>query len=279
MKHQNLYLKVSKRAQIFQRMSGVTPQQFQEIAQKLSPFYEKMLAKKQKQGRPMRLASLQEQIFVILLYYRSYITQEYIGWLTQVDAATICRVIKKITPLLSKIMILKKESILTKEEINQLIVDATEQPIERPVSSQKVYYSGKKKRHTLKTEILMNHKGRILRISKPYPGSVHDKKVRDQELPLPSESEVLADSGYQGLQHIHKRAYLPIKKEKRLPLSEINKVYNQTLSRLRVKVEHKIGEMKVFRILKDTFRNKRRNYGLITGIIAGIVNLKSGFGI
>jgi hypothetical protein len=43
-------------------------------------------------------------------------------------------------------------------------------------------------------------------------------------------------------------------------------------------VEHVIGDMKVFRILSERYRNKRKRYGVKFTIIAGIVNLKNGFG-
>ncbi|ETO91926.1 MAG: hypothetical protein P857_1106 [Candidatus Xenolissoclinum pacificiensis L6] len=55
----------------------------------------------------------------------------------------------------------------------------------------------------------MNEKGRIVQISKSYPGSVHDFKIfKQQEFP-PSESKVLVDSGYQGINKYHKKISIP----------------------------------------------------------------------
>lgn len=70
---------------------------------------------------------------------------------------------------------------------------------------------------------------------------------------------------------------MPYKATKTKPLSEEEKEYNQSLSRLRVVVEHILGDIKTFRILADRYRNKRKRYGTKFKIIAGIVNLKNGF--
>ncbi len=76
-----------------------------------------------------------------------------------------------------------KVSQVSQQEIEELFIDATEQPIQRPAKKgeQKRHYSGKKKRHTLKHQVVTDQKGKIQAISRAYPGRVHDKKVYDQE--------------------------------------------------------------------------------------------------
>ena len=66
--------------------------------------------------------------------------------------------------MLAKIVYISKTRALSQNERQSLIPDATEQPIERPKKGQKPYYSGKKKRHTLKTEIQTTLKGRIIQV-------------------------------------------------------------------------------------------------------------------
>lgn len=59
-----------------------------------------------------------------------------------------------------------------------LIIDVTECHINKPKKTiQKIYYSGKKKRHNLKYQVSINLKGQILDVSGPYPGSFHDFKI------------------------------------------------------------------------------------------------------
>ena len=74
-----------------------------------------------------------------------------VGFMFGVDESRVCRNIQTLEPLLTKVMALFKTKHLSKEEVETLIIDATEQPIEKPKRKQKSYYSGKKKRHTLRT--------------------------------------------------------------------------------------------------------------------------------
>ena len=272
-----LYTKVSKKPLIFLRITGLAPEQFNSLILRINPSWDKNQAKKTKTGRPYQLGSLENQLLSLLMYYRVYTTQEFIGWLFGSDKATICRTIQRLAPLLVNVVSIKKAPQLSQEELETLLIDATEQTIERPKSNQKTYYSGKKKRHTLKTEIITNLQGRIVAVSKTYPGRYHDLSIRRGGKELPPSSMVLADSAYQGLQREHENLIIPFKKSKKKPLTAGQKEYNSKLSRVRVRVENKFREMKIFRILSHTYRNKRVKYGLIINIIAGLVNFKNGY--
>lgn len=86
-------------------------------------------------------------------------------------------------------------------------------------------------------------------------------------------SEVLGDRGYQGLQHFHTNSQTPQRKPPKQPLSKAAKKANRELASLRITVEHVIRDLKIFRILKETYRNKRRRFGLRLHLIAAICNL------
>ena len=86
--------------------------------------------------------------------------------------------------------------------------------------------------------------------------------------------QCLGDSGYQGLQHSHANSQTPKKKSKHHPLTDAEKVSNRDLSRRRVGCEHIIGRLKVFRILMERYRNRRRRFGLRFNLIAAICNLE-----
>lgn len=271
------YLKVQKKPTTFLRLFGVSIKQFEEILTKVNPVWQKKVLDCYKRpGRPYDLP-LEDMILMLLLYYRSYITQEFLGYLFDLDKSRVCRIIQKLEPILAKVMAISKSRKLSKEEIEHLLIDATEQPIERPKRGQKSYYSGKKKRHTMKTQIMITAKGRIVDLSKPTPGSVHDFTVFKQGDSLPPDSTVFVDSGFQGIDKFHPNAEIPYKASKNKPLDKEEKEYNRALSRVRVKVENVLGQLKVFRILSDRYRNKCKRYGIKFNIIAGIVNLKNGF--
>ena len=180
---------------------------------------------------------LSDMILMLLLYYRSYVTQMFVGYLFGLDDSRVCRIIQRLEPILASVMAIEKPKTLSQEEVESLLIDATEQPIERPKRRQKPYYSGKKKRHTLKTEIRLTLKGRIVHVSKPHPGSVHDFTVfKGEQLP-PKESRLFVDSGYQGIADIHSNADLPYKRSKNNTMDAEDKAYNTALSRLRIRVE------------------------------------------
>ena len=67
------------------------------------------------------------------------------------------------------------------EEVDKIIVDSFETPIPRPSLNdrQKRVYSGKKKRHTLKTQIMTDHQGTILDVTGGHRGPQAD--ARDME--------------------------------------------------------------------------------------------------
>ena len=95
----------------------------------------------------------------------------------KVDEATICRAIKRIASLAERILKVKHDPTLSENDLQLLIIDATEQRIERP-KNRRDYYSRKVHACTIKTEVVIEPKGRILRVSKPYEGRVHDFEIR-----------------------------------------------------------------------------------------------------
>jgi IS5 family transposase len=266
------YAKVKKHPAIFKRLFGVSVNEFEIILSKTEGEWQKKVVKRYKRpGRDYKL-DLADMILMLLLYYRSYTSQLFIGFLFGIDDSRVSRNIRKLEPILAKVMAISKTRHLRQEEIEDIIIDATEQPIERPKKGQKAFYSGKKKRHTNKTEIRITPKGRIINVSKTKPGSVHDFEVYKGGPPLPRDSTALADSGYQGLDKLHARTEIPFKASKNNPLGSEDKIYNRALSRIRVKIEHVIGQIKSFKILSERYRNKNKRYNLKFNIIAGIVN-------
>ncbi|CAO5673772.1 MAG: IS5 family transposase ISCaa6 [Holosporales bacterium] len=261
------YSKIHKKPTTFLRLFGIRVDQFNETLKKLEPKWKNKIEFRYKRpGRP-NVLKLEDMLLVLLLYYRSYITQEFVGFLFGLDKSQVCRIIKRLEPLLAKVFSIKKARSLSKEEVEELIIDATEQPIERP----------KKKRHTQKTQITINKKGRIVDVSPPHPGSVHDFAIFKKEPPPPKDSRLFVDSGYQGIDKIHEPSEFPYKSTKNKPLDAQEKEYNHALSKIRIKVENILAQIKVFKIMSDRYRNKRKRYGIKMNIIAGIVNMKNAF--
>jgi hypothetical protein len=136
--------------------------------------------------------------------------------------------------------------------------------------------SGKKKQHTLKAELRIDSQGTIVSLSKSYPGSKHDFAIFKEEPSPPPGVHLLADSGYQGIHHLHASTKTPYKARKGKPLTEEQKSHNRQLASQRVQIEHKIRSIKVFKIIGNRFRNKRKRYELKFKLVAGLVNWNNG---
>ena len=140
-------------------------------------------------------------------------------------------------------------------------------------NKQKYFYSGKKKRHTLKTQLVVERETQEVICTSFASGKKHDFKLfKQSKVAVQSEVLIIVDSGYQGLQRIHNNTLLPKKKSKKNPLSKEDKKNNTKIASQRVRNEHAIGFIKRFKIVSDRYRNRRKRFGLRFNLIAGICN-------
>ena len=135
--------------------------------------------------------------------------------------------------------------------------DGTERRIQRPTDQeeQKLFYSGKKKCHTVKNLLLVDEKLAIVYLSVTREGKMHDKRMVDASpYMLPTGSRLLQDLGFQGLTIKGVETIMPTKKPRGLELTPEQKAVNQQISRRRVRIEHVNSSVKRCRVLKDTIR-------------------------
>ncbi|MCH7777797.1 MAG: transposase family protein [Gemmatimonadetes bacterium] len=147
----------------------------------------------------------------------------------------------------------------------KVLIDGTERPIQRPIDdeTQREYYSGKKKRHTIKNVVLAAADKRVLYLSQTYEGPVSDKRVADEEAldfgtRDPELDEVLLllqDLGFQGYAPAGVVVVQPMKKPRGGKLTAEQKASNRAISSQRVVVEHAIGGVKIWRIVKEVIRS------------------------
>ncbi len=99
--------------------------------------------------------------------------------------------------------------------------------------------------------------GEIIYLSPTYPGSAHDKKICDSEdLLFNKDVLLLVDLGFLGLSSETAKIMIPYKSKKKQELTQEQKDFNKWVSRLRVKIEHIIGDVKVNRKVKEKFRGR-----------------------
>jgi transposase len=111
-----------------------------------------------------------------------------------------------------------------------------------------------------------------------YPcakGRQHDFSLKKaSHVLIPKDSQLLADSGYQGLNKYHNNSILPIKKKKGKPQTPEDKAHNKALSKRRILIENINRLCKIFRSVKEVYRGQHKNYSLIWHLIAALVNLR-----
>jgi hypothetical protein len=128
---------------IFKRLYGVMPDTFEKMKTILQKEYDKM---HKTGGSPPKL-TVKDKLTATLKYLREYRTMESIGADYGVSKSTICESIQWVENTLAKDKIFKlpdKKVLKEASDIEYILVDATESPIQRPEKGQKEYYSGKK---------------------------------------------------------------------------------------------------------------------------------------
>jgi len=146
-------------------------------------------------------------------------------------------------------------------------------PRRAPEKKQRRSYSGKKKHHTQKAQVVADPKTKRVVATSFSEGKKHDFKLfQESRLPLLPQTECLADSGYLGLAKQHQNSRLPKKKSKLYPLTPEQKEANRQLSRERFVIEHIIRSLKIFRILAERYRNRRKRFCLRFNLIAALYN-------
>lgn len=162
----------------------------------------------------------------------------------------------------------------------RVIIDAKEQRINKPQGEerQKPYYSGKKKAHTVKTQVVINPRGQIEAVSASVPGSTHDLTLLVQSGVLGRLGEgegAMTDKGYIGVDKHHPSVpvVLPFKKPRGGELSEEQRAFNREVARHRIVVEHTMAQLSRFTVLRQVFRAKRRErHSQVTRVVAKVVN-------
>ena len=115
----------------FKRLTGVSRSMFDKMVAVLERGLRNF-------GRPPKL-SRADQLLMTLMYWREYRTEFHIGVAYDVSEATVCRTIQKVEDALMKsgeFRLPGKKSLKPSDTLIEVVlIDATEQPIERPKKS------------------------------------------------------------------------------------------------------------------------------------------------
>lgn len=294
------------RPELFSSVLGITYKQFREILREFSRMLrayeqERYIQEGKRRrvfggGRKSKaLGSDEGKLFFILFYYKVYPTIRLAECIFELDHTNVLRWKEYLGVILNigvgyklylpiKRVRCLKELIDVCPDLREVIVDVTERPIRRPQDKAEEvrYYSGKRKDHTIKNQILVNPiSKKIVYVSRCYHGRKHDKRIFEEDkiwLKAPPDTTILGDGAYTAIDQLSPYIKLaqPFKKPVGGELTESQKETNRVLSSIRVNVEHPFAYMKHFNILRHDFRNRLEKADLVFETIACIYNISKG---
>lgn len=116
--------------------------------------------------------------------------------------------------------------------------------------------------------------GEILSV-KQDNGKKHDFRLfKESKTYIHTNTKIQVDTGYQGIVKKHLNVDIPKKRTKKNPLTKDDKSNNRIISSSRVLVENVIRCLKIFRILAEKYRNRRKRFALRVNLIAGLYNFQ-----
>jgi hypothetical protein len=289
--HQNVFLK----------MTGLRINEFDTLVDELLPEF--VEAEYERLSRPDRQREIgggrnseldgRDQLLLTVVWLRVYPTHEVLGYLFGVSDSTVSRTVARVLPILEQggcdTMRMPDPGRKRRRSLDQLlsdtpdlavIIDSFEQKIQRPKdpNERDGFYSGKKKTHTLKSQIAVNEEtGAIVDVSASVAGPIADITLLEQSglmTNLPDGVGGIGDLAYVGIEKLHPQglAASPRRKPRGKPRPPEDVVYNTVFSRRRIVVENTIGRLRRYQSLTQTDRQHRQHHAARVRAIAGLVN-------
>jgi hypothetical protein len=320
-----LYRKLSRSPKQFLTVTGMNLHQFQALLPQFTEAFEyqeqqrKAVVVKTKAARRRSAGGgsqfaheLADQLLMLLIYYRLYLTQEFLTLLFKHQhKSSISRNISQMRALFAEVLptyrkakgkvlsLAKKEQVRRGKRIGSIeefkeaypeltfIIDGVEQEKRKPRNKEKRKsdYSKKKSRHTRKQIVISTPSGIIISQSKSVGGRAHDFKAftEDQSVQEVCQAfgehrvSLYADSGFQGIEDLNLplEARLIQRARRNHPLTRDQKLLNRLRSSTRIKVEHTFSRRKKYAIAALVYRNRDEDYDATMNVVSGLVNLRA----
>lgn len=233
-------------------------------------------------GANRKLAPAQE-VLLVLIYVRHNVAHEVVGHLFGVSADLSENLFHELMPLLREVLpadrftaeqrFRREGPKLEVDKLDRILLDSFETAIPRPSKPerQKRVYSGKKKRHTLKTQVVTDAKGEVLEVDAGHRGPAADKTIYEAsevKAHFPRTPKQ-ADLGYLGTDGVE----TPQRKPRGGALTEAQREANRHLAKVRVHVEHGIRRLKGFKIVRENYRHAMGLFPMVVSAVVGLVHL------
>ena len=289
----------------FRGLTGMSATEFEALLADFLPAQQRLRRSSavNGEGRPRRRApgggakpklDDRHRLLLALVWLRVYPTYELLGFFfglhkrnAQLHARAVLAVLDTLPDFPFDRPGPDRRALSTVEEVMaafpsvRLVIDAKEQRVNRPGAShdaQKPYYSGKKKAHTLKSQVGVDEQtGRVVDVSDTVPGPWADIKLLKKSrllTRLPEGVGGIGDLAYVGIADLHPEGLgaAPRKKPRGKDRPPEDARYNRAFSRCRIVVEHAIGRLRRFRSVSRVNRHRRKGHAARVRAVAGLVN-------
>ena len=261
----------------FLRQVGIPWANFQTILEKVMAYLDAERRRNPRKTRGVKTSGLpvEDRLLLTFYYLRHHPTFLNLADVFGISESYANKRYHEYLDILAKVLRLPGHKALLADEWLAIIIDVTEQPIERPVDKQRQWYSGKKKRHTAKIQLIVCLFTLQILSVVFGKGRTHDFTLFKQcGLHLAAALEKYGDAGYQGLDKLVANAFTPIKKPKDRELTPEERAYNRALSKLRIRIEHVNRRCKIFRVTKEVYRGKHRHIHKTWTVVSALVNYR-----
>jgi hypothetical protein len=295
------YIHLTQHPNVFYAVTGLRVAEFDELLADVLPDYaqaeQARLERPDRQrtlgaGHPFELSD-RDQVLLTVVWLRLYPTHDVLGYLFGVSDSTVSRLIRRVLPVLERAgrdtMRMPDPGKKRRRTLDDLlrdtpelvvVIDSFEQRVQRPRDREEAdgYYSGKKKQHTLKSQVAVDETtGQVVDISTSVPGPMADLSLLEQSQlmgRLPPGVGGIGDLAYVGIAKLHPDGLSasPRRKPRGKPRPPEDVAYNTAFSRRRIIVENTIGRMRRYQSITQTDRNHRQLHAPRVVAIAGLVN-------
>jgi hypothetical protein len=295
------YTYLSRYPRVFRALTGLHVHEFDALVQELLPRYVEAesarLSRPNRQraigaGHPFTLSTC-DQMLLTVVWLRVYPTHEVLGYLFGVSDTAVHTTLKRLLLLFEQAgrdtMRLPDPGRKHRRQLSDLlrdipdlavVIDTFEQRVQRPRERQAAdrFYSGKKKQHTLKSQVAVDmQRGLIVDVSASVPGPTADLTLLKQSgllARLPAGMGAIGDLAYVGIGALHpaQLGCTPRRKPRGQPRPEADSAYNTAFARMRMVVEHSLNRMRRYQCLCQVDRQHRCDHTARVCAVAGLVN-------
>ncbi len=295
------YIYLSQYPSVFLKMTGLRVAEFDQLIKDNEPLYEQAeearLNRSNRQrgigaGRPSDLAR-RDQVLLTVIWLRQYPTQDVLGYFFGLHQSNVSRTIERILPVLEQAgrdtMRMPDPGRKRRKSLDRLladtpelavVIDSFEQRVQRPTDRTEAdgSYSGKKKQHTLKSQVAVDEdSGDIVDVGPRVPGPTADMNLLQPSglmQRLPKGVGGIGDLAYLGIDKLHPDGLgaAPRRKPRGKPRPPEDAVYNSAFSRRRIIVENTIRRVRCYQSLTALDRQHRSYHAARVWAVAGLVN-------